>query len=113
MFHFSKDERIVLISLGVIITLGVSLQYLFKTNPQFKNIISTLESERIYAKTNLNTASHKELVNIPGIGDVLAGRILQYRETHGKFKNLEELKNVSGIGAATYASVRKYLTLSP
>lgn len=49
-------------------------------------------------KVNLNTASAHELTALPGIGDVLAARIVAYREEHGPFQTLDTLKQVSGIG---------------
>jgi len=49
-------------------------------------------------KVNLNTASAQELTALPGIGDVLATRIVTYREEHGPFQTLDTLKQVSGIG---------------
>jgi len=49
-------------------------------------------------KVNPNTASAQELTVLPGIGDVLAARIVTYREEHGPFQTLDTLKQVSGIG---------------
>ena len=50
------------------------------------------------SKVNLNTAPVQELIELPGIGDVLAARIVAYREEHGPFQSLDALKQVSGIG---------------
>lgn len=58
---------------------------------------------------NLNSASQKELENVPGIGPALAKRILQYRFEHGKFDNYEELLKVPGIGATKLKQFRTYL----
>ena len=49
-------------------------------------------------KININTATVAELTTISGIGEVLAQRIVDYREEHGDFTSLEELTNVTGIG---------------
>ena len=49
-------------------------------------------------KINLNTAGKEELMSIKGLGEILAERILDYRERHGGFDSLEELMEVDGIG---------------
>lgn len=56
-----------------------------------------------------NTASSSELQTIPGIGPVLAARIIEYRETVAPFTKPEDLLNVPGIGAKTLAKIEKYL----
>lgn len=48
-------------------------------------------AQRMLTKINVNSATHKELVRLDGIGDTIAQRILDYRQQHGKFKSLEEL----------------------
>jgi competence protein ComEA len=52
-------------------------------------------------KINLNTATKEELITLDGVGEVLAGRIIEYRETFG-FRSVEDLKNVDGIGDVMY-----------
>ncbi len=47
---------------------------------------------------NINTATAAQLQTLPGIGEVLAQRIIDYREEHGPFQSIAALKNVSGIG---------------
>lgn len=54
----------------------------------------------------INNADVNGLVKLPGIGEVLARRIIEYREKHGKFKKLEDLKNVSGIGEKKIEMIR-------
>lgn len=54
---------------------------------------------------NLNTATLEQLDTLPGLGPVLARRILDYRTAHGPFRSVEQLKEVSGIGDARYADI--------
>lgn len=50
---------------------------------------------------NLNRASAKELEKLPGIGPVLASRIIEYRKINGNFQSIDDLRKVQGIGAST------------
>jgi competence protein ComEA len=58
---------------------------------------------------SLSTASEAELETIDGIGPALAGRIIEYRDTHGGFRSIDELKQVSGIGDKRFETLRKAL----
>jgi len=62
-------------------------------------------------KINLNTATAAQLDSLPGIGPVYAGRIVEYRDSHGGFKSLEEIQNVKGIGPKTYEKFKDQITI--
>jgi competence protein ComEA len=68
---------------------------------------STAPAARIW----LNLASTEELMTLPGIGPVLAERIVRYRLVHGPFHTLAELKNVQGIGPQTLEKIRERVRL--
>ena len=59
---------------------------------------------------DLNTAGREQLLELPGIGDKLAERILAYRKSHGAFRNVEELRKVKGIGKKRLEQVRPLVT---
>jgi competence protein ComEA len=61
---------------------------------------------------DVNDADVVDLRLVPGIGESLARRIIQYREQHGPFRSLDELRKVSGVGPATLERVRKYLRIT-
>lgn len=56
---------------------------------------------------NINKADEKELQELNGIGESLASSIIKYREDNGKFKNIEDLKNVPGIGESKFSNIKE------
>ena len=63
-------------------------------------------------RVDINRADRGELMMLPGIGPSLADRILDYRETHGPFDGLNDLRKVSGIGPATLEKLRPRIQIS-
>ena len=57
-------------------------------------------------KININTATQTELETLPGIGPSTSLKIVNYRKENGKFKNIEDIKEVSGIGDAKYENIK-------
>lgn len=64
------------------------------------------EAGDVGAVIDLNTATETVLDGLPGVGPVLAGRIVAWRQEHGAFRSVDELGEVSGIGDATLARLR-------
>ena len=62
-------------------------------------------------KININTADPATLETLPGIGPVIAQRIVEYRQTYGLFRTIDEIKDVSGIGEATFAELEPWITV--
>lgn len=62
-------------------------------------------------KVNLNLATVAELDGLPGVGPVLAERIIEYREKNGGFRAVEELRKVDGIGATRYERLKELVTI--
>jgi len=62
-------------------------------------------------KININRASHSELTDLPGIGNVLASRIIDYRSQHGDFLRVEDIRNVSGIGEKRFEAIQDKITV--
>lgn len=67
--------------------------------------------ESVIAAVDLNTASQQDLERLPRIGPKMAQRILSYREEHGGFGSVEELKRIKGIGDKTYKEIKPYIVL--
>lgn len=73
--------------------------------------IDDIPSKEQPAKISLNKATVEQLMTLPGIGETKATDIVNYRNEIGEFKNIEEIKNISGIGDSIFAKIKEYLTL--
>ena len=60
---------------------------------------------------NINTAGKEEFMALPGIGEILADRILAYRDAHGYFSSVEELMHVEGIGEKRMEEILDFITI--
>lgn len=60
---------------------------------------------------NLNTATVEELTSIDGLGESRASAIIEYRDYLGGYTSVEQIKEISGIGDATYSKLAPYLTV--
>ena len=64
-------------------------------------------------EVDLNTAPWPELAQLPGIGETVARRIVERRTQHGPFESIEQLREVSGIGAKTLDKIRPWIVAGP
>lgn len=78
-----------------------------------ENLGETIEENRINSssKVNINTATQTELELLSGIGPSIASKIISYRKENGKFKTIEDIKNVPGIGEAKFNSIQDQITV--
>ena len=65
-----------------------------------------------FALIDINSANEEELQLIPRIGPVLAQRIIRFRQKNGQFGRIEELKQVKGIGKATFKKIVPYISIN-
>ncbi len=78
--------------------------------PQSSGSASVLGSSTdASSKVNINTASAAQLQQLPGIGELLSQRIVDYRQANGSFASVDDLAKVSGIGDTRLASIRNLI----
>lgn len=88
-----------------------------KINNTSKNTTETTKKEDITTKNiqntkiNINTATQTELETLPGIGPSIALKIVNYRKEKGKFKNIEDVKNISGIGESKFNKIKDLIKI--
>jgi comEA protein len=105
--HFTREEKNILITILAAAILGIII-----------NIFTTYGAEQRKAHEindpvliNINSATAEELDALPGIGKVTAKRIVEYRQSHGNFGDIEKLKEVKGITSKKLDGLKRYITL--
>ena len=84
----------------------VQTEFTVKSNSQiYEQSVISSNVEKPAPRININTCTKEALETLPGIGPVLAERIIEYREENGSFKTIEDITKVSGIGAAIYEDI--------
>ncbi|MEO0141889.1 MAG: helix-hairpin-helix domain-containing protein [candidate division WOR-3 bacterium] len=103
-----KKEFIVLLVLLVVLA-GINLlAYIQYTNQQKGIELIVKEGTK---PISINNAEVDDLEALPGIGPALARRIVEYRARHGAFKDLDELKDVKGIGEKVFRQILPFIEL--
>ncbi|MBQ3466048.1 MAG: helix-hairpin-helix domain-containing protein, partial [Firmicutes bacterium] len=62
-------------------------------------------------KVNINTADSSQLQTLNGVGPATAQKIIDYRQSNGTFSNIEDIRNVSGIGDKTFEKLKDHITI--
>lgn len=76
-------------------------------------VLTALVATYSFAVVNINTASQTELETLSGIGPAKARAIVEYRNQHGQFKSVEEIKNVKGIGEGIFSKLKSEASVAP
>ena len=93
------------------VTLAVSPQMQTARTAAATAAAETVPEETVSFPVNINTADADTLAALPGIGQVLAKRILAYRQQNGPFRAVEEITNVEGIGEKKAEAILELITV--
>lgn len=112
----TKTEWILLALTGLFLCVLLMLVFQDRAKMNDTGIATEIEvpQEEILpdlSPVDLNSATVEELAQLPGIGEELAGRIVEYREANGPFESIEELMEVSGIGEGKLAALEGRVTV--
>lgn len=135
MWGFTRAEQRAILFLLVTFALGSAVLWYRRSLPPPPVDSALLDTLRVYSQhsapaalppagrdtvktqtkplvpVNLNTATMEDLIGLPGVGEVLAKRILDYRAQHGKFARVEELEKVKGFGKSKMQALRDHVVL--
>lgn len=115
-----KRPEALLIALALLFFAGAVLTgYLFTPDSENKAsviYVSDKDKERLIENSeattvliNLNTATTEELMQLEGVGEVIADAIIDYRKENGGFSSVDELLDIKGIGETKYNSIKPYV----
>ncbi len=128
-FAFTKNEQTVFLFLSVVFLAGVAVKgyktyiapkpapafdysaedSLFSARSQAAMADSGSLQKKLPAKVDLNNATKTELMELPGIGEAMAERIILRREEKGKFRSIDELRKVKGIGEKKFEKLKPHI----
>lgn len=115
----TEDADISDVNLAYVLEDGIKIKIPTISEEKNEEIIINSSGEGIVEKEisnnsenkiiNINKANETDLQTLPGIGASLAGRIVEYRNSNGKFNEIEDIKNVSGIGESKYENIKNLI----
>jgi competence ComEA-like helix-hairpin-helix protein len=120
----NRREQAILLLLTAAFLVGVGVSYCRRAAFRRKAALSpiavvqdtaagcSLDPAAVAPPVDLNQATPRQLDGLPGVGPVLAGRIVEYRQRKGGFRSVSELRAVSGIGEKRYAALKDLVTVA-
>jgi competence ComEA-like helix-hairpin-helix protein len=107
MFYLTPQERKFICLIMIVFIMGAGVQLILR-----RDIAPVRWARSVrHFKININTARADQLQMLPGIGAALASRIVDYRKQNGPFKELEDLRDVDGLTAKRFGSIKGLIEL--
>ncbi len=103
MLNLTPQERRVILFLISVALLGLGINFALKVNSRITKFIRV---DNHITKININKANLQDLLSTSGISPKLAKNIVAYRNTKGPFRDIEELKEIRGIGDYRYGKLK-------
>jgi competence ComEA-like helix-hairpin-helix protein len=103
MFEFTRQERQVIIFLSLLALVGLGISFLEKVSPPARALIRC--DSHLY-QIDLNQATETDLLAVQLISPQLARRIIAYRTSNGQFRELEQLRQIKGVGESRYRKIK-------
>lgn len=119
----NRRERAILLLVTAAFLVGVGVSYYRRAGLRRQAALNPIavvrdtavglapDSVAVMRPVDLNRATPHQLDGLPGIGPVLASRIVEYRQRRGGFHNVSELRAVSGIGEKRYSELKELVTV--
>ena len=78
----------------------------------YDKFIAKVMKKGLQGSVNINMAKLTQLVALPRVGPVLAVKIVEYRNMHGLFEKIEDIRKVQGIGSGTFNAIKHYISVN-
>ena len=108
MFNLSSQEKAIIAFLSIALLVGSLVHYYKIKSLDSSQYTPTVIEKRIISSKiiDINTAGVKDLIRLKGIGPVIAGQIILYRDKYGSFTSKEDIMKVKGIGPKTFNKIK-------
>lgn len=109
MFFFTENERRTIVIVCAVFLLGTTVRYVCRVHPEVFDLVNVIETERLYPKIDINTASYEALLALPYIGPATANAIIDYREKHDGFTSIDQVQHLYAVRPSNFDQFKHYL----
>ncbi|MBI4982795.1 MAG: helix-hairpin-helix domain-containing protein [Candidatus Omnitrophica bacterium] len=103
MLNLTQEERRVAVFLLTVVLVGLGINFCLKLNHKVRRVVCAEES---LAKINLNQVTLSQLLRVRCIPKKIAEKIIEYRLTNGSYGQVEELRQIKGVGEKRFNKLK-------